>query len=138
MSKTKSSMDKVSGRVDGSSVQPQELRQNQHSAALKQRQRKILEVLPRGAVKGESAKWYETPASKFTGKKSIVGQFSNVFVCALWSVPFGVGGFLKFSGSIFIKWRICWELMRHQENCYRASIKLSGFFLLYGQSLPSG
>lgn len=67
MSKTKSSMDKVSGRqlVDSSPVQPQKLRQNQLSAALKQRQHKILKVLPQGAVKGRNAKWCETWASRF-------------------------------------------------------------------------
>lgn len=68
--------------VDGFPVQPQKLRQNQHSAALKQRQHKILKVLPQGAVKDKSAEWCETPASTFVGKKSITGQFSNVFVCA--------------------------------------------------------
>lgn len=68
-------MDKVSGRqlAGNSPVQPQKLRQNQHSAALKQRRHKILKVLPQGAVKGRNAN-HQADA----GKKSII---SHVFVC---------------------------------------------------------
>lgn len=138
MSEIKSSMDKVSGRqlVDGSPVQPQGLRQNQHSAAPKKRQHKILEVLPQGVWRAEMPSMKHPQAD--SGKKSVISHIGLVLSVFLWSLPFGVGGFFLFCGSIFVKWRICWKLMGHQENCYRASLKLPGFFLLYGQSLPSG
>lgn len=89
----------VSGRqlVDGSPVQPQKLRQNQHSASPKQRQHKILTVLPQGAVKGKSAKWCETPGSKSIGKKSVIGQFSCVCcLCFCGVFPLGLVAFFYY------------------------------------------
>lgn len=51
-------------------------------------------MLPQGAVKGKSADWYETPASKFVGKKSVIVQCSNVFVCGVFTL--GIVAFFYF------------------------------------------